>query len=329
MQRPIRVFLTLSVVLFALTACGTPATEVDVKSGLVVGDTLAPVVPATVTGPIEITGSSTVYPLTARVAEEFYAEGSRAEIDIKITGTGGGLRSFCNGDLYEIVNASRPINEREIEACRAVGREPIGFLVGIDALAVVVNPENGFAQALTYAQLQQIFTGEVTSWNELDASFPAAPIAVFSPGVDSGTFDYFVEEVLDGDGAALEALPGALLSEDDTELVIGIESNPNAIGYFGFAYYQAEGDRLRAVAIDAGNGAILPGPDTVADATYPLARPLFIYTSARDLEEHPAAAAFLSYYLQIANDVILEVGYFPPSEALATEAQRTLVAALQ
>lgn len=283
--RSVTVFL---VGMLFVSACGAPPVGTP-TTNLIVGKQLAPVDPATIDGPIEITGSSTVYPLTARIAEEFALECSPAQIDIKVTGTGGGLRSFCNGDPIDIVNASRPISESEIAACRAVGLTPNGFQVGMDALAVVVNPQNNFVQSLSFAQLKQILTGEVTFWNELDASYPAQPIVVFSPGVDSGTFDFFVEEVLDGDSAALENLSGALLSEDDTELVRGIEGDPNAIGYFGYAYYEAEGERLRALAIDSGRGAVAPGASTVADGTYPLARPLFVYTSERDLEQHPAA----------------------------------------
>jgi phosphate binding protein len=324
-----RAAVILVVLGLALAACGGQTAVTTPPSGLVANGLLLPIDPATVNGPIEITGSSTVYPLTARIAEEFAAEGSRAEIDIKITGSGGGIRSFCNGDPVDIVNASRPITVEEIAACRSVGREPIGFQVGVDALAVVVNPANTFVQALSYAQLEQIFTGAVSTWNQVDPSYPAEPIAVFSPGVDSGTFDYFVEVVLNDNAAALENLPGAVLSEADTELVTGIEANPNAIGYFGYAYFQAEGDLLRAVPIDGGVGAVAPGADTVADGSYPLARPLFVYTSARDLEQHPAAAAFLSYYLQVVNEVIAEIGYFPmPAPSLAA-AQRSLVAALQ
>lgn len=326
MLRYIRV-LTL-VLTLALAACGQTAPATPATS-LLAGEALAPIDPAAISGPIEITGSSTVYPLSARIAEEFHADGSPAQIDIKVTGTGGGLRSFCNGDDVDIVNASRPIADAEIAACRAVGREPVGFQVGVDALAVVVNPQNSFVEALSFAQLAQIFSGQATRWSQVDPSYPDEPIAVYSPGVDSGTFDYFVEEVLNGDGAPLEALPGAMLSEDDTELVRGIEENPNAIGYFGFAYYQAEGERLRAVPINGGDGAVLPGAGTVTDGSYPLARPLFVYTSVQTLEEHPAAAAFLSYYLQSVGELVADVGYFPLPDAALTAAQQELVAALR
>jgi ABC-type phosphate transport system substrate-binding protein len=191
-----------------------------------------------------------------------------------------------------------------------------------------VNPQNSFAQSLSFGQLAQIFSGAARSWDQVDPSFPAQPIRVFSPGTDSGTFDYFVEIVLDGEGDSLANLEGAVLSEDDNELARGIEGDPNAIGFFGYAYVQQEGELLRAVAIDAGQGAVAPGADTVSDGSYPLARPLFVYSSPRDLKVHPAAAAFLSYYLQNVNDVIDSVGYFPATDATLAEAQQLLIAAL-
>lgn len=319
----------LLIVTLLLAGCAQPAPTVNPADSLISGEGLALVEPAMVSGPIEITGSSTVYPLTARMAEEFAAEGSPAQIDIKITGTGGGLRSFCNGDPFELINASRAISDAEVAACRESGRESIGFQVGIDALAVVVNPENRFVQALSYTQLAEIFAGRARTWADLDASFPAEPIAIYSPGVDSGTFDYFVEVILDGDESVIPAIPDVVLSEDDVELVRGIEENPNAIGYFGFAYFQGEGERLRAVPIDGGSGAVAPGAASVADGSYPLARPLFVYTSREVLRDHPAAAAFLSYYLQNVAELIEEVGYFATPEETLTSAQRDLVAALR
>lgn len=329
MARRFRLLTMVIALALTFAACGQQPVPSTPVTSLIAGEMLAPIDPATITGPIEITGSSTVYPLTARIAEEFHADGSPAQIDIKVTGTGGGLRSFCNGDDVDIVNASRPITDAEIAACQAVGREPVGFQVGVDALAVVVNPQNSFVEALTFAQLAQIFSGQATRWSQVDPSYPDEPIVVYSPGVDSGTFDYFVEEVLGGDGAPLEELAGAVLSEDDTELVRGIEGSPNAIGYFGYAYYQAEGDLLRAVPIDGGRGAVAPSGEAVIDGTYPLARPLFVYSSAQTLEEHPATAAFLSYYLQSVGDLVAEVGYFPLPEAALGAAQQELVAALR
>lgn len=321
------------ILLLLLAACGPQTTETATPLvpavTLLAGDSLAPINPALVSGPIEITGSSTVYPLTARIAEEFALEGSPAQIDIKVTGTGGGFRSFCSGDPVDIVNASRPITSAETDACRAVGREPLGFQVGIDALAVVVSNENQFVERLSFAQLAQIFSGQARTWREVDPAYPDAPIALFSPGVDSGTFDYFVESVLGGDKALIPAVPGVVLSEDDIELLRGIEENPFAIGYFGFAYYQGDQERLRALAIDGGSGPVAPGAATVVDGSYPLARPLFIYTSSATLTQEPTVAAFISYYLQNVNELIAEVGYFSVSDTTIDAAQQALVAALR
>lgn len=327
MTRHIYLFVLLSAL--ALAACGQQPAAAPTATNLIAGEALAPVAPALVSGPVEITGSSTVYPLTARIAEEFAADGSPAQIEVKITGTGGGFRAFCNGDLVDIVNASRPINDEETAACRTAGREPIGFQVGVDALAVVVSNQNSFVEALTFEQLAAIFSGQARRWRDLDATYPDEPINLFSPGVDSGTFDYFVEEILAGDEALIPAIPNVVLSESDTELLQGIENDSHAIGYFGFAYYQSDEERLRALPIDAGAGAILPGAATVSDGTYPLARPLFIYTSEQILAQDPAVAAFISYYLQSVGDLVADVGYFPVPDAAMSKAQQALVAALQ
>lgn len=329
MVRPIRLLALLAVLALALAACGPQPAAPPTTTSLIAGDGLAPVTPALISGPIAITGSSTVYPLTARIVEDFAAEGSPAQIEIKITGTGGGFRSFCNGDPVDLVNASRLITAEESAACQAAGREPLGFQVGVDALAVVVSNQNAFLETITFAQLAQIFSGQVRRWNELDPTFPDAPIAIFSPGVDSGTFDYFVEEVLGGDEALIPAIPNVVLSESDTELLQGIENDPNAIGYFGYAYYQNDQERLRALAVDGGSGAIIPNAETVSQNSYPLARPLLIYVDARQLDQSPAAAAFVSYYLQTVGEVVADVGYFPIPEATISQAQRDLVAALR
>jgi len=329
MGHRIQALLGLTALLALLAGCvQQQVTPTPPAVALLAGDALAPVDPALVTGAFEISGSSTVYPLTARMVEEFYVEGSRSQIDVKITGTGGGFRSFCGGDPVEIINASRPITDEELAACRAIGREPIGFQVGVDALAVVVSRQNTFVEALSFADLVQIFSGRYRAWNELNPAFPAERIAIYSPGVDSGTFDFFVEKVL-GDKLLLPAIPGAVLSEDDVELMRGIENTPYAIGYFGYAYYTDDQERLRALAIDAGNGPVAPALETVSDGTYPLTRPLFIYTDRQTLQANPAAAAFVSYYLQHASEVIRDVGYFAVSDVVSSDAQKALVAALR
>ncbi|MGQ9928304.1 MAG: PstS family phosphate ABC transporter substrate-binding protein [Chloroflexaceae bacterium] len=329
MGHRIRTLLGLTALLALVVGCvQQQVTPTPPELALLSGDALATVNPALVTGSLEISGSSTVYPLTARIVEEFYAGGSRAQIDVRITGTVGGFRSFCSGDPIEIVNASRPITDEEIAACRAIGREPIGFQVGVDALAVVVSRQNTFVEALSLADLVQIFSGRYRTWNEVNPSFPAERIAIYSPGVDSGTFDFFVEKVL-GDKLLLPAIPGVVLSEDDVELMLGIENNPYAIGYFGYAYYIGDQESLRALAIDAGSGQVAPDLETASNGTYPLTRPLFIYTDTKTLQTNLAAAAFISYYLQNVGDVIREVGYFAVSDEFLDDARQRLVVALR
>ncbi len=329
-----RIGVLFMLMMVVLSACGGsqtagPAATVEPGSGQS-GDTLAILEPSSVSGAIEITGSSTVFPLTSTIVQEFMEEGAAAEIDVKVTGTGAGFRVFCSaeGDV-DIVNASRAITDEEQAACTAVGRPAVPFRVGTDALAVVVNAQNDFVTALSFEQLAQIFAGQVTTWAEIDTAYPVEPIAVFSPGTDSGTFDYFVEAVFDGDDQPLQNAAGIVMSEDDFELARGIAENPYAIGYFGYAYYQDNQDTLTAVAIDAGSGtAVAPATASVSDNSYPLARPLFIYSSPTIIQAQPQVAAFIQYYLQVVPEVIEEVGYFPATPEVLVESERRLQEAL-
>jgi phosphate binding protein len=282
--------------------------------------------PADVTGDIITAGSSTVFPLTERMAELFQQEGYSGNITVDSIGTGAGFERFCKTGETDISNASRPIKSSEAELCTAIGRTPLEFRVGTDALAVVVNPGNDFVTSLTVEQLGRIFSGQVKTWNEVDPSFPAESIKVYSPGADSGTFDYFIEAVVsqvtkNADGkadvalgeAALLGLPGAQFSEDDNVLVQGVEGDKYAIGYFGYAYYAEEQGRLKAVAV---NG-VEPNQADVDNGTYPLARPLFIYSDAKIMQDKPQVAAFIGFYLSQLDDNILDVGYFPaPAKAI-------------
>lgn len=290
--------------------------------------------PLSVFGDIVTAGSSTLGPLSARMAQAFSEDGYADIITVDEPGTGTGFQRFCEAGETDIANASRAINDAEIENCRAIGREPIEFRVGTDALVVVVGSTNDFVDSLTLEQLAAIFSGAVTTWDQVDPSFPAAAIQLFSPGTESGTFDYFVEAVLEnedganlGDDAAAAALqvPGIQTSGDDNILVQGIEASPYAIGYFGFAYYVENQDRLKALALDFGDGAVEPSAETAEDGTYPLARPLYIYSDATVMAEKPQVAAFINYYLTNVNDYITEVGYFPASvEALNAAKQAWL-----
>jgi phosphate transport system substrate-binding protein len=318
----------LLLVVVLLSACGGSAALTS-SEALIANGELVAFAPRAVTGTIAATGSSTVYPLTLRMAREFRNAGSPAEVGIGLTGTGAGFRAFCGGAPVDLVNASRAISDEEAAACRAVGREPIGFQIGIDALAVVVPQSNTFVKSLTFAQLKQIFSGQTRTWAELDPSYPPVEIAVFSPGADSGTFDFFVDQVLDGDDQAILNTPGVVTSEDDEVLLKGIVANPYAIGYFGYAYYKAEPGRLRALAIDSGSGPVAPTQGTAQSGSYPLSRPLFLYSSQEILREKPQVAAFVSYYLRFVELQIDDVGYFTASRTIGAQTRADLVAVLQ
>lgn len=284
-----------------------------------------------VSGDIITAGSSTVFPLSEAIVSLFEDEGYSSELTVESIGTGAGFERFCTSGETDVANASRAIKDEEAEACRAIGREPIEFRVGTDALAVVVSTENTFAQDLTSAQLFQIFSGAAATWADVDASFPAEPIQLFSPGSDSGTFDYFVEAIFEGAGelegdaaaAALLNAPNIQFSEDDNVLVQGVESSPYAIGYFGYAYYEENAEALRTVSVDG----IAPTAETAEDNSYPLSRPLYIYSAQSVLEEKPQVAEFISFYLTNVNDVIIEAGYFPASVEALNESKAHLLMA--
>ena len=279
--------------------------------------------PATVKGDIVSAGSSTVYPLSEAVAEIFGEDGYTGNITIDSIGTGAGFERFCTAAETDIANASRAIKDEEAKACADKGREVVEFRVGTDALAVVVSSKNTFVSNLTEAQVADIFSGTYKTWDQVDASYPAEAIKLYSPGTDSGTFDYFVEHFYDKEGKfILGANPQ--LSEDDNVLVTGIEGDANAIGYFGYAYYNENKTKLKALTIDS----VEPTEATTEDGSYPLARPLYIYSAKNILTEKPQVAAFINYYLTNVNDVILEVGYFPASDQALGEAKDALVNAL-
>lgn len=277
------------------------------------GVTLPEVDPLTVTGDIISAGSSTVFPLSERIAVRFTDEGYQGNITIDSIGSGAGFERFCKSGETDISNASRPIKHSEVESCRAIGREPVEFRVGTDGLAVVVSKENTFLTDITLEQLAKIFSDEVQKWSEIDPTWPDQDIQRFSPGTDSGTFDFFMEYVMDaayGKGAGKEHILKAAnlqLSEDDNVLVQGVEGSPYAIGYFGYAYYQENTDRLKIMSI---NG-IAPNEETVETGKYLLARPLFLYSTAKIMADKPQVAAFINFYLTYVNEEIKSVGYFP------------------
>lgn len=321
-----------------LAACGTPATEAPTAAPVVATEvpataTVAPTEdpmamysPDAVTGDIVTAGSSTVFPLSERMSELFQQEGYTGNITVDSIGTGAGFERFCKTGETDISNASRAIKDGEVENCKALtpAREPIAFRVGTDALTVVVSAENDFVTALTLEQLGKIFTAQYTKWNEVDPSYPAEAILVYGPGADSGTFDYFNEKVVaplypnaegkadkDAGKAALLGAAGAQFSEDDNVLVQGVEGSKFAIGYFGFAYFEENAGKLKAVAVEG----VEPSQATVDDGTYPISRPLFIYSTADIMKEKPQVAAFIYFYLSNVDNEISDVGYFPAPDA--------------
>lgn len=318
-------YVSLFVLIIAglvLSACGAqtptpaatrPATEAATEAPT--EDPLAMYRPENVSGDIITAGSSTVFPLTERMKERFEEEGFTGNITIDSIGTGAGFERFCVNGETDISNASRRIKDSEVESCRAIGREPLEFRVGTDALAVVVSSENTFVTDVTKEELALIFS-TAERWSDVRPEWPNEPIRRFIPGTDSGTFDYFVEAIFDKDVAPILAASNLQLSEDDNVLVQGVEGSAYAIGFFGFAYYAENARQLRTVAI---NG-IEPTEETAENGTYPLARPLFIYSTAQIMQEKPQVAAFIYFYLTNANDEIVDVGYFPASQAALDEA---------
>lgn len=262
---------------------------------------------------VKIDGSSTVYPVTEAVAEEFQLA-TKTKVTVGISGTGGGFKKFCRGET-DISGASRPILQKEIDLCKENGVQFIELPVAFDALTVVINPKNEFAKKMTVAELKKIWEpaaqGKIKTWKQVNPAWPDAPLKLFGPGADSGTFDYFTEAVV---GKSKSSRGDFTASEDDNVLVTGVAGDVNALGYFGYAYYEENKDKLNAVAIieKAGKPAILPSKQAIEDSTYqPLARPIFIYVNATSGAFKPHVKAFVDYYLTKGKSLIEEVKYVP------------------
>jgi phosphate transport system substrate-binding protein len=262
---------------------------------------------------VRIDGSSTVYPITEAVAEEFQND-TKIKATVGISGTGGGFKKFCRGEL-DVTGASRPILQKEMEACKAAGVQYIELPVAYDALTVVVNPKNDFIKSMSVDELNKMWRpeaqGKVKTWNQVNATWPNKPIKLFGAGADSGTFDYFTEAIV---GKAKSSRGDFTASEDDNVLVQGVSNDPNAIGYFGYAYYEENKNKLKAVPIvaKAGSPAVLPSVEAVKNGTYqPLSRPIFIYVNATSGAFKPEVKAFVDYYLKHAPTLVKEVKYVP------------------
>jgi len=246
------------------------------------------------------------------VAEEFRSQFPDVRGPVGISGSGAGFKKFCVGET-DISNASRPIKASEIKTCQSNGIDFVEVPVAFDGLAVLANPGNDFVDCLTVAELQKIWEpaaeDTITSWAQVRDGFPDEPLILYGPGVDSGTYDYFTDAIVGEEGASRGDFTP---SEDDNVLVTGISGDPGALGYFGYAYYSENADRLKLVAIDGGEGCITPTDETINNGTYsPLSRPVFIYVAKSALEEEHLRA-FIEFYLGAANrDLISDTGYIP------------------
>jgi phosphate transport system substrate-binding protein len=329
----VSMFVLMTAVL-VLSACGPAATSTEaiaISQPAATEDPLSMYMPDAVSGDIITAGSSTVFPLSERRSQRFSEEGFTGNITIDSIGTGGGFERFCVNGETDIANASRKIKDTELASCQGIGREPLSFRVGTDAIALVVSKDNTFLTDVTLAELAQIFS-TAGNWSDVRPEWPAEPIRRFIPGTDSGTFDYFVEKVmapanLNADGkadialgeAAILAASNLQMSEDDNVLVQGVEGSQYAIGFFGFAYYQENSNLLNVLSVEG----VVPDEQTAEDNTYPISRPLFIYSTAQIMMEKPQVAAFIYFYLTLVNDEIVDVGYFPASQVALDEALAT------
>jgi phosphate transport system substrate-binding protein len=332
-RRPLRppaaTWLILGLLVF-LSACGanpTPAAGTDGGAA-----TTAPANAGELRdlrGEIIIDGSSTVFPVTAAASEEFNKYAPNVRIPVGVSGTGGGFKKFCAGETA-IQDASRPITAEEVQACQDNGIEFIELPVAYDGIAVVASPQNTFVDCLTVAELQKIWEpaaqGQIKSWKQVRDSFPDQPLNLYGPGADSGTFDYFTEAIT---GKSKSSRGDYTASEDDNVLVQGVSNDPNALGYFGYAYTVENPGKLKILGVDSGNGTcIKPSVETISDASYqPLSRPIFIYV-AKDAATRPEVEAFIEFYLSTSFTPIIEtpqVGYIaldaPLYEAVARRFQ--------
>jgi phosphate transport system substrate-binding protein len=293
--------------------------------------TAAPVTAAPLSGEIKVDGSSTVFPLSAAIGEDFILANPTVKVPVGFAGTGGGFKKFCNADAAEhivVSDASRPIKtadtaeaKSEATLCKEAGIDWVELEVAIDGLSVVVNTDNSFASCLTIPELKLIYgpdSPEHLLWSEVRAGFPAEEVKRFMPGADSGTFDYFTEVV---NGKVDESTQWATQSENDNELVTGVAGNTYGVAYFGFSYYIENTDKLKALEIDGGSGCIAPTVETINNGTYaPLSRPLFIYVDTKAAKTRPELKAFIDYYLANAPTIAPDIDFIPlPADKAAAE----------
>lgn len=292
--------LLLVVALLAF-ACGSKSTQESSSAAL--------------TGEIKVDGSSTVYPITEAIAEEFRTSQPAVRVTVGVSGTGGGFKKFGRGEI-DINNASRPIKEKEAQVCQESNIQYLDLKVAFDGLAVIVNKENTWIESITVQELKMLWEpaaqGKITKWNQIRKEWPNEEIHLYGPGVASGTYDYFTEVVVGESGSSRGDYTA---SEDDNVLVQGIMGDKNAIGFFGYAYFVENSANLKLVGVDNGKGAVLPSEETIRTGTYaPLARPVFVYVTST-AAKRAEVTAFLTFYLENAGTIVSEVGYVPlPAE---------------
>lgn len=263
-------------------------------------------------GKVLVDGSSTVFPISEAMAEEFQKANPGVQVTVGSSGTGGGFKKFCNNET-DITGASRPIKPSEVELCKKGNVEYIELPIALDGLSVVVNPENTFAKCLKVAELKKMWEpaaqGKIKTWNQVRPEFPNQPLGLYGAGTDSGTYDYFTSAIVGKEG---ESRGDFTASEDDNTLVQGVSSDKNGLGFFGMAYYEQNKNKLKAVEIDSGNGCVAPSEETVQNATYqPLSRPEFIYVK-KSAASRPEVKAFVEFYVARENaKLVKEVGYVP------------------
>nr|WP_229415317.1 PstS family phosphate ABC transporter substrate-binding protein [Moorena bouillonii] len=274
---------------------------------------------STPTAQVKVDGSSTVFPISEAMAEEFQKANPGIQVTVGVSGTGGGFKKFCAGET-DISNGSRPIKESEIELCKKGGIEYIELPIAFDGLSVVVNKDNNFASCLKTAELKKIWEpaaqGKINNWNQVRPGFPNQKLGLYGPGTDSGTYDYFMENIV---GKKVGSRGDYTASEDDNLIVQGVSTDQGGLGFFGYAYYEENKEKLKLVEIDGGNGCVAPSTATIADGTYkPLSRPEFIYVK-KEAATRPEVKAFVEYQLAAANSkLISEVGYVPMPEDIMT-----------
>jgi phosphate transport system substrate-binding protein len=272
-----------------------------------------------VSGQIAVEGSSTVLPITQAAAEAFSQENPDVRISVGGAGTGDGFEAFCAGET-QISDASRPIDpEEEMPLCKENGVEYIEIPVAFDGLSIVVNPQNDFATGITVEELKTLWEpaaeGRITQWSQVRSEWPDQEITLYGPGTESGTFDYFTDEVVGEEGASRSDYQA---SEDDNVLVQGVSGDPNSLGYFGYSYYETNQDKLKALAVDG----VDPTTESIRSGDYPLSRPLFIYVSTQALEENQAVGPFVDFYLENLNSIVEQARYVTLPESLAQEARK-------